>query len=213
MACGEPAQDVCEVANAEHQSCFGEPLPDYQAGVCDEDFAEGFLEAGCLSEEDVEGEVQAGGKQDLIGRAAALAAVAEGSLAPQPHSRLAAFQSAWEVGESGTVGRGVAGCIAGIYMLWGASGERRIGDIFRSPEARELMVRGNWDVDAHRALAQMEYDYWQSEREADSDFYTRVATAVSVDSRVVLQRTMGDIGSLNLLLTAADWRIPPYFNR
>lgn len=214
LACeAEEDADLCEVANAEHLACFDAPLPDVEAGTCSEDFAAAFLEAGCSTPEEVEASAGEGKADSFVGRAGDLIAVAEGSIVPPPHSRLAAFRSAWEVGANGTVGRGVAGCIAGIYMLWGAEGERGIGNVFRSAEARALMANGNWDVGAHRALAQMEYSYWEQEHRANPDFYTAVATAVSVDNRVALQVAMGDIASLKLLLQAADWRIPPYFSR
>ena len=121
-------------------------------------------------------------------------AVANGMSTPARSSRLGAFRSALSASGDRTVGRGVAGCIAGIYLLWGTAGERGIGNVFATSQARTLLSRPNYDLDAHRQMASIEYAYWEQEDLRNGDFYTGVAVNVSVENRVRLQYFMGDMG-------------------
>lgn len=143
-------------------------------------------------------------------RAAAVMAVANRIVAPQG-SRLVAFHAAWTAGGAGTVARGVAACIAGIYVLWGPNGQRNIHSIFTSAAATKLMRRSNGDVAAHTEIATMEWNYWRKEDARESDFYTKVAVRVTVGMRVGLQQSMGTIVSVEQIVSISQGRLSPRY--
>jgi hypothetical protein len=118
-----------------------------------------------------------------------LEAIDEGTLVPDPESRLGAY-AATRGYPPGTVGNAVHRAIGTIYLSLGNYGEERIGRVFNSPEALALY---NQPVDspAGALMAAIEFRYWQNVA-AEDPFSAggQLGSAFDPEARDWLQRNV-----------------------
>lgn len=122
----------------------------------------------------------------IAGRTEELQAIDQGRVAPAPSSRLGAY-AATAGYPPGTVGHGVHGAIAAIYITLGDVGQEQIGDVFRSPQAQAEMPYPVGSPHG-RAIAELEYDYWRQRRADDwLSVGGQLGSLFGPDSRAALQ--------------------------
>lgn len=124
-----------------------------------------------------------------------LAEVENGTIKPDPSSRLGAYlaTAGYPPGSVGSVFHFVIGS---FYTALGTFGEERIGDLFNSPEAKALYDQPI-DSPAGKQLATLEYNYWEHVREEDP--YSPGGNLGSIfgpDSRDDVQRVVGMLPGL-----------------
>jgi hypothetical protein len=99
---------------------------------------------------------------NIIERAQNLSAVNNGTMTPDPNSRLGAY-AATSGYPDGTVGNSVHNAIGTIYMGMANIGQEDIGKVFNSPEAKSL-YNDPVNSPSSKCMAKIEYSYWQQVR-------------------------------------------------
>lgn len=124
---------------------------------------------------------------DLGSRSTTLQSIDDGTLVPDPESRLGAY-AATSGNPPGTVGASVHAAIGTIYGTMGTYGEEKIGRVFNSPEAIALYSQPA-DSPAGLRMAKLEYQYWSDvAKENPNSAGGELGTMASPNVRDWLQR-------------------------
>jgi hypothetical protein len=114
-------------------------------------------------------------------------------------SRRGAFEGTKHF-KKGTVGYGVNASIRAIYVLSGELGAARIGEVFNSLKAQEIMSRED-TYENQMAIAKLEYSYWEKVfNDAEASLNDKVGgyagTRFSPQVRVAIQTRMSELRSM-----------------
>ncbi|MFJ9350279.1 hypothetical protein [Streptomyces sp. NPDC101237] len=111
--------------------------------------------------------------------------------------------------EGPTVGEGIVAAIQTLRDTAGERGAREIDSVFLKPELTQYYRRPLDDLDAHKAIAVKEVEYWLAEHKKKESGGTRSAVAFTVQDRVQLQHGFGKLNEFSKTLDPSSTRYGP----